>query len=128
MVPYLPFERTWAEAILVATVPAGERHPGLGAVSLDRFWDVFGQSAPFLMKIGFRVAIWFVALQPIWSLSGWRTFAGSSPEDRQQSLQALNSSHRAMTEQLLSLIKLMACFAYFEDAAIQDRFRSAGRK
>lgn len=118
---WMGFEQSWGEAILTAMIPAGDA-PGLEAKSLQWFWDEFDKSAPTLLKLGLRLAVWFVTFAAV--LSTGTVFHRTSEKQRDEVLRRL-SDGTYLSRQLIMTIKVVATLAYFGDAQVRARFPGA---
>lgn len=120
-------ERHWRDALLAAMIPPSEagRLPGLGALDLTPFWLTYREAAPPLLRIGFRLAVLALTWLPV-MLHG-RPFHRLPPDDQDRFLTRMAVSRSYVLRQLVTVVKLIACFAYGFDPAIQRAIREAGR-
>ncbi len=118
---WMGFERRWGEAVLDAMIPAGDS-PGLDTKSLQWFWDEFDKSAPALLNLGLRVAVWFVTFAAV-ARTG-TAFHRASEKQRDEVLRRL-SEGAYLSRQLIVTIKVVATLAYFGDPQIRARFPGA---
>ena len=112
------FETRTRDALLDAMIPApGNGLPALAQVDRREFWPRFASAAPWHLRLGFRAATWLIGgLAPL--LLGYRaTFARLDEDARDDVLQ--RTSQLPGGDALLLLLKLVACFAYFDDAGVQ---------
>ncbi len=121
----LGFESRWRDALLDAMIPEpGNGLPPMARVDRQRFWPRFERSAPWALRLGFRVATCLVAgLAPF--LLGYRhAFARLDAAARDDVLQ--RAQQLPGGADLLLVIKLVACFAYFDDPSVQSIARGPG--
>lgn len=117
MTPFA-FEARWREALLDAMIPEpGNGLPSMATIDRRAFWPRFEAAAPLALLLGLRIATCLVAgLAPF--LLGYRhVFVRLDAAARDDVL------HRAErlpgAAPLVLVIKLVACFAYFDDAGVQ---------
>jgi hypothetical protein len=114
----LPFEARTRDALLDAMVSApGSGLPAMAELDRRAFWRRFGNAAPWTLSLGFRAATWLVGgLAPL--LLGHRaTFARLDADARDDVLRRTGGLPGGNA--LLLLVKLVACFAYFDDPRVQ---------
>jgi len=123
------FERRWVERILSSFVAAdrpGLAPPGRGAQYVHTFESMQAR-ARLLARLGFRAALWLIALAPHWLLRGTRSFARLSLDER-QALLARTLEHPAhAVREAAFLLKLAACLAVFADEDTRARSGFDGR-
>ncbi len=114
--------------LLAASIPApSPTLPGLDELDLDRFWTEYRASAPPLLRVGLRAAVWTLELSPPLLLGRATVFSRLSAADRDRLLQKASGSRLAALRQMLMTVKLIACLAYFDDAEVQALIRGGGR-
>lgn len=113
VLPWLPFERRWRDALVAAVLPV--------PVGASGFWEAFAAAAPPELRLGLRAAVWILALSPPWLLGRWRTFGALGPDDRDRLLTLAAGHRRYLVRQLVELLKLVACLRAFEDPALRTR-------
>ena len=114
----LSFEARMRDALLDAMIPApGNGLPAMAELDRRAFWRRFGNAAPWTLRFGFRAATWLVGgLAPL--LLGHRTtFARLDADARDDVLRRTGGLPRG--DALLLLVKLVACFAYFDEPRVQ---------
>lgn len=111
--PWLPFERRWREALLVAALPP------LAAHARDGFWERVAEAAPPIARLGVRVAVWALTLSPPLLIGRWRTFGALNDDERDLVLVRAASHRWYPVRQLADLVKLMACFALFRHREVR---------
>lgn len=118
------WERRTRDALLVAMLP--RPRPGLPALQeldLDGFWRRYAQSAPASLRLGLRVATWLLGLSPLLLMGRPRTFAGLTAEDRDTLLARASKTRLPLLPDLVLVLKVIACFAYFRDPGVQAEIR-----
>lgn len=109
------FEVHWLRAILRAIFPAA---PDLGldvsAGDLDvgAFYGDLRRRVPGLTALGLRLALWCVALAPLFVLRRFATVAGLLPEERQRLLTRLAESPAYGVRQLALVFKATGALLY----------------
>lgn len=117
-----PPRRTARDALLDAVMPA----PGRGLpdpATLDRaaFWSRFATAAPAHVRFAFWLASVLVGGLLSLATEG-RTLAALSPGRRERVVR--RAARLPLTRDLLDVAKIVACFAYFEDARVDGHFRA----
>jgi len=120
--PWLPVEQRWRDCLLAAVLPPDPAtgRPGLGDLDTGDFWERVGRVAPPLLLLGMRAAVWILTWSPLLLVGRLRTFGGLSPEERDTLLVRAAGSHLYPLRQLVDLLKLMACFAYFRHRSVRE--------
>jgi hypothetical protein len=116
-------ERRWCDALLSAVLPRTEKLPGIAAVPLDTFWVQFRSAAPFLVRFGFRFSVLALCLLPL--LRYGRTFPQLGALQQDAYLRWLLTSRSYALRQLITVVKLIGCFAYFQNPQVQSIVRGA---
>jgi len=115
---WMTFERRWRDAVLSAMLPRSPTVPGYGDLDARVFWDRYPTVAPPLLKLGFRVAIWAVAL---WGFARHRASPTSiSAADRGLLLADMAASRLYLVRQLAVVLKLIATMALFRDPQARE--------
>ncbi len=117
------FENRWAEAAMQAIFP-GSRDAGLAGIrvmNVNGFVrDLMGH-LPLRAAVGFRLAVWLVALAPLVVLGRLVTIAGLNPEDRERTVATLVSSHWYAIRSLVLVLKAMGALLYAADDGVRRR-------
>lgn len=114
----LPSEARTRDALLDAMIPApGNGLPAMAQVDRRDFWVRFARSAPLTLRFGFGAATWLVGCVAPLLLGHRTTFAGLDDDARDDVLQ--RTRRLPGGDALLLLVKLVACFAYFDDPLVQ---------
>lgn len=110
------FEQRWCERLLQAVIPGPN---GLASIDLTAFWVRFQAAAPPHLRLGLRVATWGLSFAPLF-ICRRPLFRQSDPDVCLQRVAAW-----PVLMDLAEIVKVVACFAYFQDAVIQERVRAA---
>jgi hypothetical protein len=98
-------------------IPApGNDLPAMAQVDRRAFWPRFASAAPWTLRCGFRASTWLIGVAPL-VLGHRATFARLDENAREDVLQ--RASRLPGGDALLLLVKLVACFAYFDDPRVQ---------
>lgn len=114
------FEARWRDALLDATIPApGDGLPPMSAVDRGTFWPRFDATASFPLQLGFRVATYLlVGILPL--LLGYGAVLHRLPPE-QRDLALRRAVQLPGVSALLEVVKVVACFAYFDDESVRAR-------
>jgi hypothetical protein len=116
-------ENRWAEAAFGAIFPSNA-HPKLrtGIVELDvpTFLTDLRSRVPYRSALGLRLAIWMVALAPIFVLHRFRTITGLDPKAREALVGALLVSSIYPVRQLVILLKAIGALLYGRAASVRS--------
>jgi hypothetical protein len=123
-----PLERSWARCVLSTMFPSGAQ-PGLsgadvvdGGASLDEVC----RAVPGRVALGLRVAVWIVALAPVFVIFRLRTLVGLDAKSRERVVLALLSSKVYFVRQLTLLLKAFGALIFV--AAPGVRAQIVGRE
>ncbi len=120
------FERRWRDALLDAMIPApGDGLPPLASIDRREFWPRFERAAPWAVQTGFRVATGVIVTLAPFLLGYRRTFTKLDAGARDDVLRRTASLPGG--GELLEVVKIVACFAYFADDGVQETARGTGR-
>ena len=108
------FERRWLDAVFDTILPSGSESPLPGAreVPLDRFITDLTHHAPARMRVGLRLALWFVTFAPIVLVPGWRIFPSLAPDVRLAVLRRLQKNPRYLIRESVLLLKAILLVGY----------------
>jgi len=109
-------ERRCCRLVLDTCLPGAD---GLAPLDLQAFWRRFDAAAPQHLRLGLRLATWFFTLGPLLLLCP--PLPTMSPAARDRALQRLARLPGGTA--LAELVRLVACWALFQDAGVQDRVR-----
>ena len=116
-------ENRWAEAAMGAIFP-GSREQGLTDI---RAMDVRGflarvvASVPSKVALGLRLAVWIVALAPLFVLGRLATITSLAQADRERVVAALVMSRNYALRSLVMILKTMGALLYAGDDAVRAR-------
>jgi hypothetical protein len=107
------FEVTWAKAVFDAVLPehAGLPH-GIAPMKPEHFFARTVAQSSIEQAIGMRLALWIVALAPIWFLRRPTTISSLVPTERQRILDRLLLSPIYVVRQLCLMLKAVASMLY----------------
>lgn len=116
-------ERRRAEAIFAALLP-GETAGLVPFASIDRteFWRCIEEAPGPSFGPGLRAMIHGFALLPLADARFRRTFDALSVDEREAFVASLAGDTRYAVRQMLTTLKMVACFAYFEDESVRARY------
>lgn len=127
------FEMAWTDAAFDGIYPepralAPQRREDAarcphGVVRLQpaRFFQELLFAAPLEQSLGLRVAVWIVALAPLFTLRKFRTIAQLHSEDRVKVLEKLMASPIYLVRQLVVSLKAMATLLYARSPHVRAR-------
>lgn len=115
--PLSGFERRLAEALMDAVLGVGAPGgpPPPRAEDRGAFWRLLATYAPPYLRPGLRGTVWALSAWPLLLPGLRRPFLALSPEARLDAVAAMEESPVATVRQLLSTLKIFACFALAED-------------
>lgn len=118
-----PFERRWAELLFDAVLGAGgESHlPSLATMDTAGFWRVLGAKTPPYFGPGLRAAVHALTFLPLTMAGYRRPLFALDAAARRACVERLSAEGGVAVKQLLSTVKLLGCFALFEDGAVRRR-------
>ncbi len=102
----------WRDAVLDAVLP--------GTRPADDFWPRFRRAAPLHLRLAMGLASAVLGVAPL-ALGHRRALVALGPVERDQVVQRL--ACRPVVGGLLEVAKVVACFAHFDDPAVQARIR-----
>ena len=112
------FESRWRDALLDAMIPEpGNSLPPMALVDRRAFWPRFERAAPWPLRLGFRVATYVVAGCAPFLLGHRHVFAQLDATARNDVLRRAERLPGGAA--LILLVKIVACFAYFDDPTVQ---------
>jgi hypothetical protein len=116
-------EQTWIADVLTAFTLDGA--PGLcpapGEVDYLRTFSRMRRGSTALAALGLRLAVWMVALAPLWLLGRVATFSKLARRDRSELLGRLLSHQNLVVRELTLLLKLTAAMALLGTVSIRAR-------
>ncbi|HZU84324.1 MAG TPA: hypothetical protein VE987_15450 [Polyangiaceae bacterium] len=117
------FERRWAAAAMQAIFP-GSREAGLADIQgmdVDGFLRELMTHLPFQAALGVRLAIWLVAVAPLFVIGRLATIAGVALEERERVLTALVASRVYAVRSLVLVLKTLGALLYAADERVRTR-------
>jgi hypothetical protein len=117
------FERRWAVAAIEAIFP-GSGDLGLSdmhAMNVDGFLRELMATLPFRAALGVRLAVWLVALAPLFVTFRFATIARLALDDRERVIAALAASEAYAVRSLVLVLKTMGALLYAADDAVRMR-------
>jgi hypothetical protein len=120
------FERRWAVAAMQAIFPGlpGSSDGGLSeirATDIDGFLCELMVLLPWRAALGVRLAVWLVALAPLWVLYRFATIVRLTAGDRERVVVALMSSESYAVRSLALILKTMGALLYAADDRVRAR-------
>lgn len=117
------FERRWVRVVLGSFAAEGSSELAPRAGEVDYLGTFLGMraSARPVARIGLRLALWLVALSPLWYGRRWCTFAGLSLDERQGLLGRLLEHPALAVRESAFMMKLAACLALFASDSLRAR-------
>jgi hypothetical protein len=119
----MAFERRWAVAAMQAIFP-GSSDIGLAdirAMDVDGFLRESLALLPWRAGLGVRLAVWLVALAPLWVLCRFATIVQLTAADRERVMTALMSSEAYAVRSLALLLKTLGALLYAGDHRVRIR-------
>lgn len=123
-------ETTWTEAAMGAIFP-GSRDAGLAdirAMDLRGFVAEVMRTVPFQAALGFRLAVWIVALAPLFILGRFATIAGLDQAGRQKVITTLLASRSYAVRSLVMILKTIGALLYAGDDTVRARMNAPAPK
>jgi len=123
-------EITWAEAAMGAIFP-GSRDAGLTdirAMDLRGFLAQVMATVPFQAALGLRLAVWIVALAPLFVLRRFATIAGLDQAGREKVIEKLLANRSYAVRSLVMILKTIGALLYAGDDAVRARMNAPAPK
>jgi hypothetical protein len=119
---------SWAKAALAAMYPR-TREIGLGAadLDLDGFLKSMFVGVPFEPALAMRVAIWIVALAPLFAIGRFTTISTLSEIDRERVVARLLTSPLYAVRQLVLGLKAVGAMLYAAVPLVRERMLGTDR-
>ncbi len=118
-------EIRWRDAVFASLLPApGGGLPALEDVDLGEFWPMFEGSAPAHLKLAFRLAC--AALGGVVPRLQGHTGSLADLDAEQRDRIMAHAGDSAVFGQLVEVVKIVACLAYFADSSVQATGRERG--
>lgn len=108
------FERTWADALFDAVLgtPVGDR---------ERFWALLAERGPAPLGVGLRLAVHTLTFLPVTMRGYGRPFFALDSQARLDCIEAMATHPRLTVRQVVSTLKVLACFALLEAHGARQR-------
>jgi hypothetical protein len=119
-------ETTWAEAAMGAIFP-GSHDAGLAdirAMDLRGFLSQVMATVPFQAALGLRLAVWIVALAPLFVLGRFTTLLGLDQADREELIARLLANRAYAIRSLVMILKTIGALLYAGDDAVRARMNA----
>lgn len=117
------FETAWAEAEMQAIFP-GSTDVGLTdicAMDVKGFVTQTMRFMPFQAALGFRLAIWIVALAPLLVLGRLATIMGLTLAEREKLVERLVANKAYVIRSLVLILKTLGALLYAGDDGVRAR-------
>jgi hypothetical protein len=119
-------ETTWAEAAMGAIFP-GSSDAGLAdirAMDVRGFLSQIMRTVPFQAALGLRLAVWIVALAPLFVLGRFTTVVGLDQAAREQLIVRLLANRSYALRSLVLILKTIGALLYAGDDAVRARMNA----
>lgn len=116
------FELAWADAAFDAMFPPPPKSAlahGIREMHPAAFLDDVLASVPVEPSIGLRVALWIVALAPLFTIRRFATIASLGEDDRERVLERLLASPIYAVRQLVVGLKAMGSLLYAKSPVVR---------
>lgn len=117
------FELACAKDAFVAIFPGPD---GVASMDIEGYVEDTLARIPLEPALGVRLAIWIVALAPVFVLRRLRTLHGLAPSDRELVLVALATSPLYPVRQLVLALKALAALLYAGSPLVRARILAPG--
>lgn len=108
------FERTWADALFDAVL-------GTPVADRERFWRLLAERGPAPLGAGLRLAVHTLTFLPVTMRGYGRPFFALETEAQLDCIEAMATHPRLMVRQVVSTLKVLACFALLEAPGVRER-------
>lgn len=119
-------ERAWATQLFAAIVATDGANgvPPFDAIDTREFWARFDSAPSPLVRAGLRPMLYTLSFMP--AVRGFGApFFRLSRDDQQRFLELASHDERYFVRQSLATLKMLACFAYFDDATVRTHFNTS---
>lgn len=116
-----PRERRWAEALFAAILGPVEDHglPAFAPIDHDGFYRALATAPGPLFGPGLRAMVLALTFAPVVDPRFRRPFYALDAEARLRCIAALASHRTHVVRQMVATLKILACFAYYEDPRVR---------
>ncbi|GAB4203276.1 MAG: GMC family oxidoreductase [Sandaracinaceae bacterium] len=120
-----PIERRWAEALFDAILGPVEEHglPAFASIDKASFYDAIDRAPGPLFGPGLRGMLYTAIFAPVADPRFGKPFFALDRAARFRFVEAMAGHRDFVTRQILSTLKILATFAYYEDPAVRARLR-----
>ncbi|MDF1563585.1 MAG: hypothetical protein P1V51_11110 [Deltaproteobacteria bacterium] len=121
------FEERWAVATLGSFAPeraepaTGLLAPRPGEVDYLAALEAMMAGSNRLARFGLRLALWLVALSPLWAQRRLKTIAGLEGWQRTELLHRLLEHPVYLVRELCLLLKVVTCMALLQPGPVRER-------
>jgi hypothetical protein len=126
----LSFELVWAHAAFDAIFPEPPRSVfphGAASMQPGRFVDDLIAKVPLEQSIGIRLALWIVALAPLFTIRRLATIATLAPSERARVFDRLLASPVYAIRQLTLSLKALAALLYAQSPPVRAQMMAPMR-
>lgn len=119
-------ERAWAEALFEAILGPVEEHglPAFASIDHAAFYEAIDRAPGPMFAPGLRAMVAALTFLPIADRRFGKPFHALDREARLAFVDAIATSQQYVARQMLSTLKILACFAYYEDPSVRARSRT----
>ena len=120
-------EKVWAEAIFEAVLGPVEDHglPAFRDVDRTTFWRAIETAPGPSFGMGLRAMVAALTFRPLAHRAHRRPLHALDRTERTRFLESLETDASYATRQMLTTMKMLASFAYFDDPSVRAHFRPA---
>jgi hypothetical protein len=120
-------EKRWAEQLFDAVTGAGvdPSVPALAGSDTSAFWRALDDAPPVYVGPGLRAMVHALTFLPLTTPGLRRPLFALPPAERVAFIERLADDPRFAVRHMLSTLKILACFALFEDDRARRRFAGA---
>lgn len=127
----MKFEHQWAEVVFDGMFPAkADARIPMGARDADMvgLFEEARNMVPARVALGLRLALWLVAMAPLFTIGKLVTIGGLADADRERVLLALLSSPLYFVRQLTLLLKTFGAFFFLTAPGVREAIVKAPGK
>lgn len=116
-----PFERAWADALFDAVL-------GTPVADRERFWALVSERGPSTLGPGLRLAVHTLTFLPVTMRGFGRPFFSLEARRRLDCIEAMATHPRLLVRQVVSTLKVLACFALLEAPGVREGLAHGSRR
>jgi hypothetical protein len=127
----LRFEKRWADAAVRGIYPVREGarvNVPYERVDIGASFDETLEIVPFRAGVGLRIAIWMIALSPLFVIGRLATIASLAAADRDRVLSKLIASPTYLVRQITLLFKAFGALFVFRDLGLREDVLRRGER